>query len=61
MKPFTTITALLLLLVAVVHGYRLYAGLPVDFGMHHVPMWGSYLGIAIPGFLAIMLFIEARR
>ena len=61
MKPFTTITALLLLLGAAIHAYRLYMGVPVEFGMHHVPMWASYLGVAIPAFLAIMLFMEARR
>ena len=61
MKPFTTITALLLAIVAIIHAYRIYAGLPIELGMHHVPMWASYLGVAIPGFLAIMLFIEARR
>jgi hypothetical protein len=61
MKPFTTITALLLLLGAAIHAYRLYMGIPIEFGMHHIPIWASYLGVAIPGFLAIMLFVEARR
>jgi hypothetical protein len=61
MKPFTTITALLLLLGAAIHGYRLYTGFPVVIDAHHIPMWASYLGVAIPAFLAIMLFVEARR
>jgi hypothetical protein len=61
MKPFTTITALLLLLGAAIHAYRLYMGIPVTFGAHHIPMWASYLGVAIPAFFALMLFVEARR
>lgn len=61
MKPFTTVTALLLLAGAAIHAYRLYAGIPVTFGAHHIAMWASYPGAAIPAFLAIMLFVEAKR
>ena len=61
MKPFTTIAAILFLLVAVAHAYRLYAGWAVDINGQTFPMWASYLAIAIPLILAIMLFREARR
>lgn len=61
MKPFTLITALVLLLVAAVHAYRLYTGFDVIVDGHDMPMWASYLGVAIPAFLAIMLVIEYRR
>ena len=61
MKPFTTIAALLFVVVAAAHAYRLYEGWPVSVNGQMFPMWGSYVAIAIPGILAIMLFMEARR
>jgi len=61
MKPFTTIAALLLLLIAIVHIYRLYSGMPVIVNGQTLPLWMSYVGVAVPGFLGIMLFMEARR
>ena len=61
MKPFTIIAALLFLLVAAAHAYRLYMGWPITIHGQTFPVWGSYLGIAVAAFLAIMLFVEARR
>jgi len=60
-KPFTHIAALLLLVVAAAHVYRLYAGLAVVAGSHDIPLWVSWPGAAVAGLLAIMLFVEARR
>ncbi|HWA30855.1 MAG TPA: hypothetical protein VG867_07145 [Rhizomicrobium sp.] len=61
MKPFTTLAALLFLLVAAAHAYRVYMGWSVVAGPYDLPMWVSYLGIAVPLVLAIMLFREARQ
>jgi len=61
MKPFTTIAALLLLLIALAHIYRLYSGMPIIVNGQSLPLWVSYLGIAVPGLLGVMLFAEARR
>ncbi|MGN6514396.1 MAG: hypothetical protein ACTHLR_00985 [Rhizomicrobium sp.] len=61
MKPFTVIAALLFLVVAAAHAYRLYMGWPITIHGQAFPVWGSYIGIALPALLAIMLFSEARR
>jgi hypothetical protein len=60
MKPFTIIGALLFLLVAVAHAYRIYMGWAVVAGPYDVPMWVSYGGVVIPLILAFMLLREAR-
>lgn len=61
MKPFTMLAALLFLLVAAAHAYRVYAGWAIVAGPYDIPMWVSYLGIAVPLILAVMLFREASR
>lgn len=60
MKPFTTIAALLFLLVAAAHAYRLSVGWAIAAGPYDIPMWVSYGGVIVPLILAIMLFREAR-
>lgn len=60
MKPFTTIAALLFLVVAAAHAYRAYMGWAIVAGPYNVPLWVSYGGVIIPLILAIMLFREAR-
>jgi hypothetical protein len=60
-KPFTHIAALLLLVVAAAHAYRLYAGLAVVVGAHDIPQWVSWPGAIVAGLLGLMLFVEARR
>jgi len=55
------LAAVIFLLVAVAHAYRLYAGWSVVIHGHDVPMWVSWPGMLIPGFLAFVLFSEARR
>jgi len=61
MKPFTMLSALIFLVVAAAHAYRVYAGWTIAAGPYDIPMWVSYLGIAVPLILAIMLFREAGR
>ncbi len=60
-KPFTTIGAIVFLVVAAAHGYRLYAGLPVVVGGHDIPMMASWIGGAVAALLGIMMLVEARR
>ena len=60
MKPFTTIAALLFLLVAAAHAYRLYMGWVVVAGPYNLPVWVSYGGVIVPLILAFMLLREAR-
>jgi hypothetical protein len=60
-KPFSTITALLLLFVAAGHVYRLMAGIPVTAGGYAVPLWVSWPGAIVPALLSVMVFLESRR
>lgn len=61
MKPFTTIGALIFLLVAAAHAYRAYSGLAVTFDGHDVPMMASWIAAAVSGLLGLMMLMEARR
>lgn len=60
-KPFTTIAALFLLLIAICHGYRAYAGLDFVFGTIHVPVMASWVAAAVTAVLGIMLFVERGK
>ena len=60
MKPFTTLAAIVFLVVAAAHAYRLYMGWAVMAGPYDIPTWVSYGGVALPLILAILLFREAR-
>ena len=59
-RPFTLIAALIFACMALIHVYRLFTDFQVILGSHTIPIWVSYLGIVVPGLLAIMLFREAR-
>ena len=60
-KPFTMTAALLLLLVAGLHAYRLATGIAVSVQGSTVPMIASWIGVAVAGLLGVMLVVEARR
>jgi hypothetical protein len=60
-KPFTTIGAIVFLIVAAVHAYRIYADVPVTFGVHDIPMMASWIAAAVSALLGIMLLVESRR
>jgi len=59
-KPFTMISAIIFAVVALIHLYRLFTHFQVILGSHTVPMWMSYVGIIVPGVLALMLYRESR-
>jgi protein-S-isoprenylcysteine O-methyltransferase Ste14 len=59
-KPFTMISAIIFALVALLHVYRLFTNFQVVLGSHTIPLWMSYVGVIVPGILAIMLFRESR-
>ncbi|MEA3039522.1 MAG: hypothetical protein QOE79_2035 [Sphingomonadales bacterium] len=61
MKPFTTLTVLLLALVALVHVFRLVRNIQVVFGSHAIPLWVSAVGAIVAGLLAVMVWRESRR
>jgi hypothetical protein len=61
MKPATTIAALFLAVVAVLHVLRLVRGTEILMGGYPIPMWASMVAAPILALLALMLWREARR
>ena len=59
-RPITTIAALILFCVALLHVYRMFTQFQIVIGSHTIPMWWSYFGIVIPALLAILLLRESR-
>jgi hypothetical protein len=60
-KPFTTIAAIMFLLAAALHAYRIYSGFSLVVHGHAIPVWGSWVGVAVAAFLGVMLIRESRR
>jgi F0F1-type ATP synthase assembly protein I len=54
------ISAIIFALVALLHVYRLFTNFQVVLGSHTIPLWMGYVGVIVPGILAIMLFRESR-
>ena len=61
MKPFTTITATVLGIVALAHLYRLVRPFDIVVGGWSAPQWVSIVGLVVAGGLSIMLWRESRR
>lgn len=59
-KPFTLISAIAFVAVALVHVYRIFTRFQVVIGSHHIPLWVSYFGVVIPVLLAVMLLRERK-
>lgn len=60
-RPYTVIAGIILLVVAAAHLLRIVDGWQVTIGDSFVPMWVSYLGVVVAGFIGAMLLREARR
>lgn len=61
-KPFTLLAAIIFLLMALVHLYRVIsAHFTVILGSHSVPESVSILAIVVTGLMSVMLFRESRR
>jgi hypothetical protein len=61
MKPFATLAAGLLGIVALVHLYRLISPFEVAIAGWPVPQWVSLVAVVVMGGSALMLVREARR
>lgn len=59
-KPFTSITAILLLILALFHLSRLILNFQIVVGTQPMPMWISIAHVVILGLLSWGLFREAR-
>ena len=60
-KPFTVIAGLLFLLGAAIHGYRLYSHFTVVIAGHDIPLYASWIFVAVGVVVGLMLLSEARR
>ena len=60
-KPFTMLAVQVFVLVALVHLLRLVFGWEATISGAVVPMWVSFVGLLIPGGLAIGLWRESRK
>jgi hypothetical protein len=58
-RSFFLITSILFLLIALLHAIRLLQGWQVTIGGTVVPLWVSWIGLAISGFLAYEGFLLA--
>ena len=54
--PYALITALIFALVAILHGWRIFKGWPVQIGPHSVSMTVSWVGLVVAALLAIWGF-----
>ncbi len=59
-RPFTTLAAVIFLLMALIHVYRLVTHFQIIIGNQSIPEWVSIFGIVVPGLLSLMLFRESR-
>lgn len=60
-KTFSKIAGVLLLVVAAVHVYRIFAGLSVDVAGHPISMAVSVVAAVIAAVLGVMVLREARH
>jgi uncharacterized membrane protein len=60
-RNFFLITSILFLLIALLHAVRLLQGWQVTIGGAVVPVWISWIGLAIAGYLAYQGFRLSRR
>lgn len=59
-RTFSLITAILFLLIALLHALRLLRGWQVTIGDIVVPVWVSWIGLAIAGYLGYQGFKLSR-
>ena len=55
-RAYLEISAILFTVLAIGHVLRLFLGLPVEVGSHVIPMWVSWVGVAVTGILAVWGF-----
>ncbi len=60
MKPFTTVAAVLLGVIALAHLYRLVRPFEVTVAGNAIPQWVSIVGLIVAGGISLMLWRESR-
>lgn len=61
MKPFTTIAAAILAIMALVHVYRIAVGFPINVAGTEVGQGISWIALIVTAVLAYGLLKESRR
>jgi len=61
MKPFTTIAAVMFLIVSLMHLLRMFFGWEVVFNGTILPIWISIPAFFLTALLAVMLWVESRK
>ncbi|QSX77125.1 hypothetical protein [Agrilutibacter solisilvae] len=61
MKPFTTLTCVLLALISVLQLSRVLLAWDVVVNGVAIPLWASVLATIIPAVLSVMTWRESRR
>ena len=60
-KNYLQLTGVIFVVIAFVHVYRLFSGMPVLLGNWNAPMWVSVVGAVVAGFLAYSAFILGKK
>ena len=60
-KPSTVITAVILLIIAIVHLFRLFYHINVTVSSTSIPVWISMPAFVIAAGLAIWLWLDNRK
>ena len=58
-RLFSTVAAIMLLVIAGAMAYRAYSGIDIVVGTYHVPILMSWIGAGVIGFVAVFAFREA--
>ena len=59
-RTFNTAAGTIFLLVAILHALRLFFGWHASIGGWIVPMWASWAGVVVAGFLAYSAFGQKK-
>ncbi len=55
-KNFFAVSGLVFTAVTILHAVRLARGWTVILGSHPIPMWASWVGLVVAGWLALTAF-----
>ncbi len=61
MKPFTLVSSIVFVLVAIAHLLRVIFGWTVTIGSYQIPSWMSVVACVAAAVLAVMIRREARN
>ena len=60
-KTFIRVVGVIFAVIALLHGLRLVLGWSAVIGTWHVPVWVSWLALAVSGYLASTAFTMGKK